>query len=205
MWYFYFNNFIHAIFNKETMEVLGWIFGALLIPTLIALIPFIRKVYFSGPELTIEIISTGGGSEPLGLSIKNDDSKGYIEGNNAIYHFKVTWKFNLIITNNSMVTAYYAKLYFPNEKINFSLIDKLNPLNPIKENEKLTLQAQFTMYEECKGQDRTHIKGLPPHFENLKLLLEYKNQHKKVFYTMYSLNNNVGENNFYRKRPKLFD
>jgi len=185
------------------MAIVGWILSALLIPIGIAIIPFIRKVYFSGPELTIEIVSAGGGSEPLGLSEKNDYSKGYIEGNDEIYYFKVTWKLKLIITNNSMITAYYPQLLFPDGQIEFSLIDKLNLLNPIKENDKIILNAKFVIIEECKGTVRTHVKGLPPHFENLKLLLEYKNQYKRTFFTLFTFENQKGKNIFRRNNPTI--
>jgi hypothetical protein len=186
------------------MEYVGWILSVLLIPASIALFPFIRKVYFAGPQLTIEIIlSSGGGSEPLGLSVKNDISKGYIEGNEAIYCFKVTWKFKIIITNNSMVTAYYPQIIFLKDQVSFKLIDKLNEYTPINENEKVTLNGEFTIFEECKGVERTHIKGLPPHFTNLTFLLEYKNQHKKTFYTKFTYNEQGKfKNDFRRLKPK---
>jgi len=186
------------------MEILGWILSVLIIPLCLVLIPFLWKVFLYGPELTIELISSGGTSEPFGLSTNNDYSKGYIEGINEINYFKVTWKFKVIITNNSMLTAYYPKLIFPEGQLAFTLIDELKYLNPIKENEIISLNAKFEIIEECKGVDRTHIKGLPPHFENLRLLLEYKNQYKRIFFTLFIFDNKQGKNNFQRKKPKEF-
>jgi len=37
-------------------------------------------------------------------------------------------------------------------------------LNPIKENDKIILNANFVIFEECKGVDRTHTKYSTPHF-----------------------------------------
>lgn len=65
-------------------------FLGLLVAVGVALIPFIRKVYFCGPELTIELVTNGGSSGNRGLGSWNDTSKGYIDANSAIYRFEVT-------------------------------------------------------------------------------------------------------------------
>jgi hypothetical protein len=44
----------------------------LLVSVSVALIPYIRKVFFIGPELTIELIPNGGSSANKGYSRKND-------------------------------------------------------------------------------------------------------------------------------------
>lgn len=59
------------------MELLSVLFGilGLIITVLIAMIPYLRKVCFVGPELTIELIpydGISGTSINLGLSGKND-------------------------------------------------------------------------------------------------------------------------------------
>ena len=45
-----------------------------------------------------------------------------------------------------------------------------------------------------------------PHmnFDDLKILLEYKNPHKKPFYTVYSNSNDTEKNKYTRKKPKEF-
>lgn len=183
------------------MDVLSVFLGilGLIITVLIALIPYFRKIYFVRPELTIELIPDGGVSMNYGLSSKNQITEGFIDGNNAIYIFQVTWKVILKITNNSEVTAYYPKIIFLNDQLGFSRIEKLEKNKPIKENEQVLLKGDCVKYEEVEGKERTEPNGLPPSFNDLKILLEYKNASKKKFYTIYS-NAKEGEKNLYRRR-----
>jgi hypothetical protein len=60
------------------------------------------------------------------------------------------------------------------------------------------------MYEEVNGKERTQTNGLPDNFEDLKILLEYKNPHKKTFYTIFSNSSEQEKNNYTRKKPKEF-
>ncbi|MCB0746131.1 MAG: hypothetical protein KDC90_01595 [Ignavibacteriae bacterium] len=188
------------------MDPLSIILGilGLIITVLIAMIPYFRKVYFVGPELTIELIPDGGMSMNCGLSGKNDTSKGYVDGNNAIYVFEVTWKVNLKITNNSNITAYYPKLKFLNQQLSFTKLDNLETNTPIQGNEQIVLKGKYVMYEEVNGKERTQPNGLPNNFEDLKILLEYKNPHKKEFYTIFSNSSELEKNNYTRKKPKEF-
>ena len=69
-------------------------------------------------------------SVQIGTSPKNEvltkDGISYIDGNNAIRFFELTWKFKLIMRNNSDNTAYYPKVYFDKSKPKFTKIDPLN-------------------------------------------------------------------------------
>jgi hypothetical protein len=177
----------------------------LIITVLIAMIPYFKKVYFDGPELTIELIPDGGMSMNLGLSGKNNTSKGYINANNAIYVYEVTWKVNLKITNNSNITAYYPKLKFQNQQLTFTSLDKLDTNKPIEANEQVLLKGKYVMYEEVNGNQRHEPNGLPNNFTDLKILLEYKNPYKKIFYTVFSNSREGEKNNYTRKKPKEFE
>lgn len=187
----------------ETINVIIAVSG-LLLTVLIALIPYFRKVYFIGPELTIELESDGGMSKSRGMSPKNDTSKGYIDGNNAIHVFELTYNVNLIITNNSNITAYYPKLDFLNQQLSFTSLDKLDYNTPIKGDEKIKLKGKYTMFEEATGKQRTKIRGLPDNFKDLKILLEYKNPYKKQFFTIFSNSTNPSRNKYIRRKPKEF-
>lgn len=187
----------------ETINIIIGIAG-LIVAVGLALIPYIRKVYFRGPELTIELIPDGGSSGPRGLSPNNDTSKGYIEGDKAIYVFELTWKIMIKITNNSNITAYYSELTIPNHQLSFSTLDKLDKNNPIKGNEQIVLKGTYKMFEECEGKNRTQIKGLPDNFKDLKLLLKYKNPYKRTFYTKFMQSEKIGINKYVRKKPKEF-
>ena len=187
----------------ETINILIGILG-LLIVVGIALITYFRKVYFVGPELTIELIANGGLSGPKGLSVRNDTSKGYVDGDKAIYVFEVTWNINLKITNNSNITAYYPKLKFLNQQLGFTTLDSLDNNKPILGNDQIILKGTYTMLAECEGKKRTKIQGLPDNFKDFKILLEYNNPHKKSFCTIFSNSEMNKKNKYSRKKPKEF-
>lgn len=188
------------------MDPISVIIGVsgLIISVLLALIPYFRKVYLLGPELTIELLPDGGSSGNRGLSSKNDKSKGYVERDSAIFIFEVTWKMNLRITNNSNVVAYYPEISFLNQKIGFTSLEKLDKNAPIKENQQITLKGTYTMFEELDGRNRTQVSGLPEHLKDLKILLKYKNPSKKTFYTYFTLSESNNNNLYMRKKPKDF-
>ncbi len=176
---------------------------SIVIAIIIASIPYVRNRYLLGPELTIEIIPDGGMSSPRGLSSKNKvNAEGYIEGNNAIRIFELTWRFKLIIRNNSDNTAYYPKILFISSKPKFTKIDSINELKPLTNIENIELKVEYSKFEECQGKDRTKTTGIPNELKDLKIIIESKNGKKMKFYTLYCIEKN--ENKFIRKIPKEF-
>ena len=146
----------------------------ILVGLVLAVIPYFRSKYWLRPELTIEILSDGGMSVPRGLSNNNDFLKGYVESDSANKIFELTWKFNVVITNNSDLTAFYPEIEFNPKGPKFTQLDKLNRLQPIKPTESLILKAEYRKFEEATGKNRTHIGQAPPReFGDLGLLLGY--------------------------------
>lgn len=166
----------------------------------VVLIPFIRKVYFCGPELTLELIPNGGSSGNRGLGSGNDKSKGYIDANSAIYRFEVTWNLNLRVTNNSELTAYYPVMIFPRGN-NFTSLEKLESNVPFLPLATKTLQAKFVIHEECSGQKRTTPDGIPDAIKNMVIIMHYKNSERRSFYTIFSENESP-KNRYMRTLPK---
>jgi len=185
----------------DTINIIIGVSG-LIISVFIALIPYFRKVYFVGPALTVELLPDGGSSVNRGYSSKNDKSKGFINVEDAIHIFEVTWKIKIRIINNSTLIAYYPEIEFFNQQLEFSSIDKLDRNKPIKENEQIILKATYKIFEECIGRDRTHVKGLPAHLKDLKIILSYYNPSKKPFYTIYSQSKSEKQNIYTRIKPK---
>jgi hypothetical protein len=188
------------------MELLIGIAG-LIIGIVIAVIPYYRSKYILRPEVTIEITPNGGLSAPMGLSPKNKvNDEGYIDGNNAIRIFELTWRFNVKITNNSDLTAFYPILEFNPNGPKFTQIDKVNRLEPIKSGESLELKAEYKKYEEAMGKDRTKVGEVPPpEFSELGILLGYENSKKRRFYTLFDHNSKSDNNIFLRKKPKDYE
>ncbi|MCU4174830.1 hypothetical protein [Carboxylicivirga sp. N1Y90] len=180
--------------------------ASIVLGIVIAIIPYVRRKYFLRPDLTIEIVSDGGLSSPLGLSAKNEvNEEGYIDGNTAIRVFELIWQFRVRITNNSDLIAFYPKLEFNPNGPRFTLIDKLNSLEPIEPAETIELKVEYRKYEEKTGKERTNVgKEMPSEFNDLGLLLCYQSPRKSTFYTLYDYNGDGNKNNFINKRPKEY-
>ncbi|HLF47124.1 MAG TPA: hypothetical protein VI548_11905 [Chitinophagaceae bacterium] len=183
------------------MDTIGII--SIIVALLIAITPFLWRRYFSRPELTIEIIKGGGVSSNVGVSNKNDITKGYIEGNNAIFVFRIIWQFKVVIRNNSEHVAYYPKIILDTTNPKFTNIEKLNELIPISTKETIELKAEYAKYEECQGRDRTDVANFPDELKNIRILLEYKNSSKIKNYTLYT-QSDAAKNIFLARRPKFF-
>jgi hypothetical protein len=177
---------------------------SILFAIVIAIIPFLWNRYIERPEVTIEIINNGGSSSPKGISAKNTvNEEGYIDGNNAILIFELTWIFKIRITNNSELTAFYPKLNFNPNGPRFSLIDKLNELQPIKSAETIELNFEYRKFEEKSGKERTLVgREMPEEFSDLGILLAYQNSYKTDFYTLYYFSENRSV--FLRKKPREY-
>jgi hypothetical protein len=169
-----------------------------------ALFIHFRKVYFVGPKLTIELIPNGGMSRICGLSIKNDASKGTIDADKAIHVFEFTWEINLIITNNSAITAHYPKLNFLKQQLGFTAIENFDKHNTIEGNEQIVLKATYQKFKECARGNCTPMKDLPAHMNDLKILLEYKNTVDKIFYTKFNNADVKHKNKYTLTRPSAF-
>jgi hypothetical protein len=185
------------------MEIMIGILG-IIVGLIIAIVPFLWKRYISRPEVTIEILKDGGLSFPKGLSHNNTvNEEGYIDANNAIRIFELTWRFKIKITNNSDLTAFYPELMFNPSGPKFTQIDKLNRLQPIKPTETIELNVEYRKYEEKKGYERTNVgREMPTEFSDLGLLLIYKSSHKIAFYTLYNFSGI--KNTFLKRRPKEY-
>jgi hypothetical protein len=183
------------------MDIIGII--SIAVALIIAIVPFLWRRFFSRPELTIEVIKCGGASGSVGMSNRNDVSKGYIDGNTAIYIFRITWQFRVIVRNNSENIAYYPKLTLDTRTPKFSKLESLNELIPISSNEAIELKAEYTKYEECQGKDRSDVAKFPEELKNMKIFLEYKNSSKVKSYTVYNHSEEV-KNIFLGRRPKEF-
>lgn len=190
--------------NIDINIMLGII--AIIVAIIIAIIPWIRKKFFIRPELTFELIPDGGLNSNEGFSWNNDLSKGYIEGENAIHVWGLKWKYNLIIRNNSNVTAFYPKIYKESSGIWFTKMDSLNNLKPIKtSDDDIVLKCEYQKYTESIPSKRPKLDKYPVEFQNLKILLEYTNSAKIRFYTLFEFGNYINNNEFLRFKPKGFE
>jgi hypothetical protein len=171
---------------------------------LIAFISLLISRKKEQPELTIEFKKTGGSSSNRGISNKSKpNEEGVYEMRDAILILDLSYDIEIIIRNNSEVTAYYPKILFQNNQSQFVRIDKLNELEPILSKESKTLNAVYKEIEEKKGSERTDTRFFPENLKDIQILLEYKNSKKKTFYTAYKQADK--SNTFLKKKPKIFN
>lgn len=192
------------IFKLETLSLAVGILS-IIVGIIIASIPYFRSKYILRPELTVDVNYIDGKSSPIGLSNRNDFSKGYTIADTAIRIFELTWRFEITITNNSDQIALYPELISDPNGPKFTQIDNINILTPIKPAESLTLEAKYKKYEESTGSERTYISEVgPDELKDLNILLSYKNLKKRSFFTLFDNNLPDNKNNFLKRRPKGF-
>lgn len=176
---------------------------SVLLAVLIPVAIWYRKSYLEGPELTIEFKRDGGDSAPIGFSNKNvPDADGVIDTRDALQIFQLTWRFEIIIRNNSEYTAYYPQILFKDNQPTFFTIEQLNIQEPIASKGKFIIKAVYNNLEEAKGTERSKMIDLPPIFNDMQILLEYKNGKKSKFFTLYK--QIYKSNHFSRRKPKGF-
>jgi len=185
------------------MEIMIGIIG-IVAGLIIAIVPFLWKRYVARPELTIEIIKDGFSSSPKEPSHKNVvNEEGFLDGRTVIRVFELTWKFQIRLTNNSELTAFYPELTFNANGPKFNLIDKLNTLQPIKPTETIVLKAEYKKYKEKIGEERTDVgRQMPEEFSDIGLLLTYYNSHKSKFFTLFDFNEKT--NKFLSRKPNEY-
>ena len=176
--------------------------ASIVIGIIIAITPYLWRRFFARPELTIEIKDIHGSSWQEGISNKNVViPEGYIDGNNAIYFFRVKIQFKLVVRNSSPHTAYYPTLII--EPTMNLRIDKFNSLKPLLSTEEVELKGEYVKLEECKGAERTPMHEFPQELKDVRMLLEYKNALKTKTYTLYTHSAET-KNFFLYRKPKSF-
>src|SRR6201995_2357558 len=102
------------------------------IGVIVAIITLLVTYKWERPELTIEFRGNGGHSSPMGHSNKNvPGADGFYDGNNAILIIEMLYNLQIVIRNNSELTAYYPKIYLKETQPPFYRIDTLNEQVPI--------------------------------------------------------------------------
>lgn len=169
---------------------------SIVVAILLAIIPGYFKKWKDKPNIDLELIPNGGGSKPLGYSNKNNYNKSIdLDIEEAIKVFELEYKFKIRLRNNSNFVAYYPKLKTLNN-VDFTEIEELNNLIPISNSDDIILKAKYIKVEECKGFERTKIKGIPIELENLKIQIEFKNHSGVTFYKLFDLSNKENSNKF---------
>ena len=141
-------------------------------------------------------------SHQIGMSINNDFSKGYVDGDTALRFFELEISCTLVITNSSPHTAYYPKLIFDPAYIGLELLEKFDELKPMISGEVREIKSRYIVIEEKIGRERTPHNEAPKYLDKIRILLEYKNSLKTGAYTLYE--QSAKSNTFLYKKPASF-
>lgn len=155
-----------------------------------------KDIKNDNPRLEIEILSKGKLKSPLAFSPNNEvDENGAISIRQAIYINKITWRFNIIIRNNSIRPAFYPELELLKGK--FHQLDKLNRNKPIKPFEEAVLYAEYSINLEAKGKDAVNYMNaryFPDELNDLIILLNYENGNSKKITNKFQVIEGNGHN-----------
>lgn len=130
------------------------------------------------PIIEVDLIKQGGSRSPMGHSDKNpihieEDGTQVIyigAGSQPIIHWKVEWRLELRIFNNSSYPAFNVKIESIGEA-HFQELDNLPLVNNIRPFEYVTLQARFTQWLESVHTEADELMKykIPPKLDGLLL------------------------------------
>ncbi len=159
-------------------------------------IPSVSKL-FAQPKLYVILRSDITNQRAGVLSLKNDLTAPIISSN-AIYHFDLTWVYNLKIRNNTGLNAYNLKLLNPVIDSKTILYPPIDNLKPILANTEI--EYTLTIKESIEGtsrQSQVKMQNPPNIIQEQKVALEYTNEKGLKFYTVFTYEKSSSQNHFF--------
>jgi hypothetical protein len=154
----------------------------------------------NNPYLEVDLIYKSGMRLNNGYSFKNPST---IENGIRIFdvnhfpiiHWRLIWKFNLTIHNNSLSPAYNVQIEELGD-IKFSQMDNLPKINNIPQFEKIDLRANYEtqLESDYREADRIYKTKIPEDFEKLQLKLSYQDNNRETHFTIVEFKNDDIQN-----------
>lgn len=152
-----------------------------------------KRRYLHRPELKVKIVPGDGHySKKRWLSNTQHPS------GKPMYIYEVCWSYKLIIKNTSRFDAFYPKIQFDRTLPYLSRLDILNHYVPICRGEKIVLNGEYTIFQECMEGEDIKPSGIPSEVTKLKVLLSYKNADKTPFYTTFDLGQELNTQHWFK-------
>jgi hypothetical protein len=158
------------------------------------------------PIVELELTGDGGYRSPPGLirdvSPKTEDGVAYVMEIGGTYLFNVRRYFDLIIRNNSKNNAYSILLYKSNTSYPVRFEGKYNSLEPLTIDKSIKLKIIYEVHRPMTHDEAESIlqSQVPDDLKNFTLLVEYKSEKRRKYYTNFSPRNN---NETLKKTPNL--
>jgi hypothetical protein len=145
-------------------------------------------VKFSHPYVDLEIEHCTFEKHPNGIvqTLKESTEE-------VFYDYNFVWKYKLTIKNNSTEPVYYIKF---EEKSSFLYIyPELKKTTSLEPNQELELNCIIRHSDVMKGKDSfNELQSFPYFASTIKIVLHYKNERHKSFYTTFIYDNNGQKN-----------
>jgi len=146
------------------------------------------------PILEVDLLGGGRSRSPRGMSNKNpiemhNGQLVMVPGPKPIIYWALSWRYKLVIYNNSKYPAYNLKIESVGD-IHFSEFESLPNVNNIPPLNNIDLKVRFDDWTES---DHTIADSIikprfPDKFKNLILKLTYYNEDRNVHYTYVNFN-----------------
>ncbi|QNN42951.1 hypothetical protein [Pedobacter roseus] len=165
------------------------------------LITLLNKRKLTGSKLTIQLKQLNFWSAPKHLVQPEFDDEGFVIRDLSIVRHYITYRLDLIITNNSEYTAYFPKLYFKDSINPFVELQSLDEHEPILSGASKTLTAVLAENSDTLPTERKRGNEEPIAMKDLQILIECQNSYGAKFYSMF-----VGatkKNTFHKFKPKF--
>jgi hypothetical protein len=216
-------NFLENI-NTFLVELIGLIGGFIWArntnwdwePIILIAVSFIGVVIFillkfvpdhdDRPMIELELTGDGGSRSSPGLirdiSPKTEDGTAYVVEIGGIYLFNVKRNFDLIVRNNSKNNAYNVLIYKSNISYPVRFEGKYSSLEPLTIDKPLKLRLVYEVYRPMTHDEAEDIlqSNLPSDLKNFILLVEYKSERRRQYFTKFSPRNT---NEHLKKSPSL--
>jgi hypothetical protein len=160
-------------------------------------VPFFKKRAIK-PRLKMELQPAGSYSNQknqVKVRHRPDKTEYYI------HTWVYTSRYNLVVYNQSPFTAYFPKLTIENAPFKITEFSVLNKMKPIIGDSSImvpiSMSYEYDLEQNSPGKSFTAI---PAELDGFSVLLSYKNQYDKVFYTRFSIKSEIQENIFSNKK-----
>jgi hypothetical protein len=180
----------------EKISLLGIAIGVIT-----SIILVIRKKFFTGARLHIELTIKSLVDGPKGISPKNDFSNGPIDTEKALTIFETKWKYEFKIHNISQHTAYNLELYSMESVFKYIELKKLSEFKIVKPDTSDSIKGEIITQYETIPTERAKNRKKASELENLKMIITYRNASNSLFYNTFQFKT---QKNFNKRSKFIF-
>ncbi len=168
------------------IENIDWLLSGVGVTVVVTIISLFKRK--PKPRLIIDVPRIFGSKSP-GEPIRQGTGPTFVT--EVVRNNVITWKYSLVIRNNSSVSAFNLSISYDGSK-KFDFIGSINPQEPLEPLKQLELVAIFKKTIQSNAQEANEAATVffPDELIGLTLILTYKNERGKKFKTIYTITDN---------------